>query len=35
MDCLVCHNNNQFDVLPPRERVAADPHWRVAHASNT
>jgi diadenosine tetraphosphate (Ap4A) HIT family hydrolase len=35
MDCLVCHNNDQFDELPPRERVAADPHWRVAHAFNT
>ncbi|MEU4215531.1 HIT family protein [Actinoplanes sp. NPDC026623] len=32
MDCLVCSNNDRFDELPPRERVAADPHWRVAHA---
>ena len=35
MDCYVCHNNDQFDQLPPRERIAADPHWRVAHAFNT
>jgi hypothetical protein len=31
MDCYACHNNDQFDQLPPRERIAADPHWRVAH----
>jgi diadenosine tetraphosphate (Ap4A) HIT family hydrolase len=35
MDCLVCRNNDQFDVLPARERVAADLHWRVAHAFDT
>ena len=35
MDCLVCINNDQFDELSPRERIAADPHWRVAHAFNT
>jgi diadenosine tetraphosphate (Ap4A) HIT family hydrolase len=35
MDCLVCHNNDHFDELPPRERIAADSHWRVAHAFNT
>src|ERR1044071_263823 len=35
MDCYVCHNNDQFDQLPPRERIAADSHWRVAHAFNT
>jgi diadenosine tetraphosphate (Ap4A) HIT family hydrolase len=35
MDCYVCRNNDQFDQLPPRERIAADPHWRVAHAFNT
>jgi len=35
MDCYACHNNDQFDRLPPRERIAADPHWRVAHAFNT
>ena len=32
MSCLVCHNNDRFDELPPRERVAADTSWRVAHA---
>jgi len=35
MDCLVCATNAQFDELPPRERVAADPHWRVAVAFNS
>ena len=35
MDCYVCRNNDQFDQLPPRERIAADSHWRVAHAFNT
>lgn len=35
MDCYACHNNDQFDQLPPRERIAADSHWRVAHAFNT
>lgn len=35
MDCFACRNNDQFDSLPPRERVAADPHWRVAHAFDT
>lgn len=35
MDCYVCHHNDQFHQLPPRERIAADPHWRVAHAFNT
>lgn len=35
MDCFVCHNNDHFDQLPPRERIAADPYWRVAHAFNT
>jgi diadenosine tetraphosphate (Ap4A) HIT family hydrolase len=35
VDCFSCRNNDQIDVLPPRERVAADPHWRVAHAFDT
>lgn len=35
MDCFVCRNNDRFDMLPPRERVAADAHWRVAHAIDT
>lgn len=32
MVCYTCSNNDRFDTLPPRERVAADAHWRVAHA---
>jgi len=32
MDCFVCDNNDRFEALPPRELVAADAHWRVAHA---
>jgi hypothetical protein len=35
MDCYLCPDNDQFDQLPPRERIAADPHWRVAHAYTT
>lgn len=35
MDCYICRNNDQFDQLPPRERITADPHWRIAHAFNT
>jgi hypothetical protein len=33
--CLACDNNARFDSLPPRERIAADPYWRVAHAFGT
>ncbi len=32
MECLACANNDRFGQLPPRERIGADPHWRVAHA---
>ena len=32
MECYTCRNNGQFDQLPPRERIAADRCWRVAHA---
>ncbi|MGC5305827.1 HIT family protein [Micromonospora zamorensis] len=32
MDCFTCHNNERLGSLPPRELVAADDHWRVAHA---
>ncbi|GIH15357.1 HIT family protein [Rugosimonospora africana] len=32
MDCVSCAGNDRFDTLPPRERVAADAEWRVAHA---
>ena len=35
MDCYACQNNGQFDQLPPRERIAADRHWRVAHDFNS
>lgn len=35
MDCYSCQSNDQFDRLPPRERIAADPHWRVAHDFNS
>jgi diadenosine tetraphosphate (Ap4A) HIT family hydrolase len=35
MDCYSCSHNDDFDRLPPRERIAADAHWRVAHAFNS
>lgn len=35
MDCWVCRNNDRFDDLPAWERIAADEHWRVAHAIDT
>lgn len=31
MDCFSCVQEAGFDRLPPRERIAADGHWRVAH----
>jgi len=31
MDCYACLQDARFDRLPPRERVAADAHWRAAH----
>jgi diadenosine tetraphosphate (Ap4A) HIT family hydrolase len=34
-DCLACDNNARFASLPPRECIAADRHWRVAHAFGT
>ncbi len=30
--CMACDNNARVDDLPPRERVAIDEHWRVAHS---
>ncbi|MFD1320581.1 HIT family protein [Micromonospora sonneratiae] len=33
--CLVCDNNHRIDLLPVRERIAVDEHWRVAHAFET
>ncbi|MFC1415513.1 HIT family protein [Streptacidiphilus cavernicola] len=35
MDCYACRMNRTIDTLPPRELIAADPHWRVAHAMDT
>ena len=33
--CQTCEHNARFESLPPRERIAADSHWRVAHAFGT
>jgi diadenosine tetraphosphate (Ap4A) HIT family hydrolase len=33
--CYPCEKEAQFDALPPRERVASDQYWRVAHAFGT
>ncbi|QKG22260.1 HIT family protein [Actinomadura verrucosospora] len=33
--CLVCDHNSRMDALPPREVVAFDEQWRVAHAFGT
>ncbi len=35
MDCYSCASEAAFAGLPPRERIAADEHWRVAHAIRT
>jgi diadenosine tetraphosphate (Ap4A) HIT family hydrolase len=32
MDCFTCRQNELIGTLPPRELVAFDEHWRVAHA---
>ncbi|TXS33503.1 HIT family protein [Streptomyces sp. gb1(2016)] len=34
-DCYACGREAEFGTLPPRERVAFDAHWRVAHAFDT
>jgi diadenosine tetraphosphate (Ap4A) HIT family hydrolase len=34
-DCHACRLNDQFESLPPREHIAADDSWRVAHAFNS
>ncbi|MFD5815922.1 HIT family protein [Streptomyces sp. NPDC127038] len=34
-DCYVCRKEAEFDALPPRECVASDQHWRVAHVFNS
>ncbi|MGC0316293.1 HIT family protein [Kitasatospora acidiphila] len=31
-ECYSCARTAVLDELPPRERVAVDEHWRVAHA---
>jgi diadenosine tetraphosphate (Ap4A) HIT family hydrolase len=31
-DCYSCRGNANLDSLPPRERIATDDQWRVAHA---
>lgn len=33
--CYACDREAEFERLPPRERIAHDPHWRVAHALGT
>ena len=30
--CFSCDQEARFDLLPVRERISADLHWRVAHA---
>ncbi len=35
MECFSCSNNDQFAQLPPHELIAADSHWRIAHAFDT
>ncbi|GAA3389625.1 HIT family protein [Cryptosporangium minutisporangium] len=35
MECYPCRKNDEFDQLPPRERIAADAWWRVAHGFNS
>ena len=32
VDCYSCAQEARFNELAPRERIAADEHWRVAHA---
>jgi len=34
-DCYTCRREAGFDALPPRERIAFDAWWRVAHAIET
>lgn len=35
MECYACRNEEWFEALPPRERVAADASWRVVHGFNS
>ena len=32
MSCLTCTDNARFELLPIRDRIGVDEHWRVAHA---
>jgi diadenosine tetraphosphate (Ap4A) HIT family hydrolase len=32
-DCFSCRNSDRLPELPPRERIAFDDRWRVAHAT--
>ncbi|MEV7178537.1 HIT family protein [Kitasatospora sp. NPDC093679] len=32
MDCYTCVRTGDPEGLPPRESIAGDEHWRVAHA---
>lgn len=34
-DCYTCAQEAKAGTLPPREFIAADDHWRVAHAFGT
>jgi diadenosine tetraphosphate (Ap4A) HIT family hydrolase len=34
-DCPVCETNAALHTLPPRERIAVDGFWRVAHSFDT
>ncbi|MEV0094127.1 HIT family protein [Streptomyces sp. NPDC050738] len=33
--CYSCEHEAAFGVLPPRELIGSDAHWRVAHATGT
>jgi diadenosine tetraphosphate (Ap4A) HIT family hydrolase len=33
--CYACNEERRFDHLEPRERIAGDDHWRVAHCIGT
>jgi diadenosine tetraphosphate (Ap4A) HIT family hydrolase len=34
-DCYTCDREARADHLPPRESIAADDYWRVAHSFNS
>ncbi|GAA1372891.1 HIT family protein [Streptomyces beijiangensis] len=33
--CYSCEREEEYGGLPPREHIASDTHWRVAHAIGT